>query len=112
LSKEAIFSTWILSILKVSIFRSQIATSIFDLVESADEDKQRFAIKYFGEHVDDLESELFLASFTDIFKRQIENGSEIIYTFVKNKYKGESLEPYKVSIEKFVPKIKDDDLHF
>lgn len=109
---SGIYSSWIKSIIPVSLLRDVLADKIYEALESRNDDRQRFAIDYFGYNIDDLEDDLFLVSFKDVIKKELENGNRLFYDWISNSYKKEFKSEFKKEIENFVESRPEDDLPF
>lgn len=111
LNSAAIYSTWITSIVKISLLKYEIAEKIFDLLDSGNQNKQRFAIDYFSPYFDELKDLLF-TSYKDIFTKELTKGNGTIYAFVLRKYKGEDKEEFNSYLDSFVSVDTGDGLPF
>ncbi|MBJ2174184.1 TIGR02391 family protein [Aureibaculum sp. A20] len=111
-NEAGIYASWFTSIIKVSLLRNLVADKIYNSLVSRDKEKQRFVIDFFGNHIDGLEDVLFLDSFKDILKKELDDGNRIIYDWVSNYYGKKKDSDFKKELENFVEQISEDDLPF
>lgn len=112
LNESGIYSSWITSIVKISLLKSEIAQKIFEILDSGDQNRQRFAIDYFSQYFDELEDDIFFTPFKEIFKKELAKGNGVIYSYVMRKYKGEDKVEFNSYLDSFVLANAVDDLPF
>lgn len=107
-----VYASWFSDIIKVTLLKDVVANKIYESLDSRDEDRQRFVIDFFGYHIDDLEDDLFLASFKEVFKKELSNGNRLIYDWVSKYYGKDKKSDFKKELENFVEVRPEDDLPF
>lgn len=107
-----IYASWLTSIIKNSSLRSEIAEKLYESIESRDQDRQRFVLDYYKHYLEDLESELFFVTYKDLFKKELKNGNDLIYSFITTYYAAEKQLEYKEELDNFVNANHEDNLPF
>lgn len=102
--------TWLKSIVEVSLLKMEIAHNVFESLDSPNKSRQRYVLRHFSSYFEYLEDPSFKESHKDVLKRQIQSGSKIVYDFVKDEYKGKTLEEFKSYLDNFTE--PEDDLPF
>lgn len=108
----AVYASWFSDIIKVTLLRNVVADKIYKSLESRDKDKQRFVIDFFGNHIHDLEDDLFLGSFKELYKKELSRGSRLMYDWISKYYGKDAKHDFKKELENFVEIRPEDDLPF